>query len=177
MDATLRIEMMPDSETVLPAYAPHASFEELYRREYPNLVAVAHALTGASHAAEDLVQDTMVRAFLNWDKVGRYNRPGGWCLRVLTNACRSWWRRESTAQRWLARQRRDEPWQSGPSGADLAFWAVVRQLPERPRRVVVLFYAGERTVTEIASILNVPDGTVKSDLARSRAAILAELER
>ncbi len=43
------------------------------------LVGVATALTGDFHDAEDLVQDTMVKAFLHWRRVSRLDRPGGWC--------------------------------------------------------------------------------------------------
>jgi len=53
----------------------------------------------------------------------------------------------------------------------------VRRLPERPRLVVALFYAADRPIAEVASILNVPEGTVKSDLARARTVLMAELER
>ena len=59
----------------------------------------------------------------------------------------------------------------------MAFWAAVRQLPERPRLVVSLFYAADRSVEEIASIVNAPIGTVTSDLTRSRAVLMRELER
>lgn len=161
-----------------PDYAvPSLEFEDLYRREYPTMIGVAHALTGGSHTAEDLVQDTMVKAYLNWPKVSRYQRPGAWCIRVLTNACGSWRRRRRVADRYLAGLRRAEPVTDGPSGAYAVFWDAVRRLPARPRLVVVLFYVGDRPVAEIASILKVPEGTVKSDLARSRVVLMAELER
>lgn len=145
------------------------SFEEVYRCEYPGLVGVARALSG--HDAHDLVHDAMVKALVNWKKVGSYERPGAWCHRVVVNLCRNRARRRSTEARYLARQRRDEPSMSASSGQSLAFWSAVRELPERPRQVVALYSAGERTIPEIARILTVPEGTVKSDLSRARAAI------
>lgn len=145
------------------------SFEEMYRREYPGLVGVARALSGDD--AHDLVHDAMVRALVHWKQVSTYRRPGGWCHRVVVNLCRNRARRRRTEARYLARQRRDEASTSSISGDALSFWAAVRELPERPRQVVALYYAGERTVAEIARILDVPDGTVKSDLSRARAAI------
>ena len=156
---------------------PDLSFEELYRREYPTLMGVAHALTGGLHIAEDLVQDTMVKAYLHWPRVSGYQRPGAWCIRVLTNACGSWRRRRRVSERYLARLRRAEPTTGGPSVEHAAFWAAVRRLPDRPRLVVVLFYVGDRPIAEIASMLKVPEGTVKSDLARSRVVLMAEMER
>ena len=66
---------MPDDSA--PQYVSVGlTFEDLYRREYPSLVAVATALTGDLAAGEDLVQDTMVKAFLRWSWLQRFGRPG-----------------------------------------------------------------------------------------------------
>jgi RNA polymerase sigma-70 factor (ECF subfamily) len=152
-----------------------SGFEDVYRREYPGLVAVATALSGDLQDGEDVVQDTMVKAFVRWDRVGQLDRPGAWCHRVLVNACRSRWRRRRTEQRFWARSRRDEPSMPEPSPDVLVFWALVRELPSRPRVSVTLHFAGERTMAEIAMILDVPEGTVRSDIARARVVITAGL--
>lgn len=149
-------------------------FDEFYRREFPGLVAVATALSG--HDGEDLVHDAMVRTLIHWTRVRQLDRPGGWCHRVLINRCRSWWRRKQTEAAFLARQRRVEPSTMQLSDETIAFWAAVRQLPERPRLVVTLFYAADRTTAEVASILDVPEGTIRSDLSRARQALARELE-
>ena len=151
----------------------HVSFADMYALEYPGLVAVATALAGQD--GPDVVHDAMVRALLNWKRVAAYERPGGWCHRVVVNLCRSRWRRRRTERRWLARQRRDERVTAGPSADVIAFWDAVRRLPERPRLAVTLYYAGDRSVSEVASILDVPEGTVKSDLSRAREALSREL--
>ena len=57
----------------------------------------------------------------------------------------------------------------------MAFWAAVRTLPTRPRLVVSLYYALEHTTPEVASILGVPEGTVRSDLTRARLALAKQL--
>jgi RNA polymerase sigma-70 factor (ECF subfamily) len=152
-----------------------SGFEGVYRREYPGLVAVATALTGDVRDGEDAVQDTMVRAFVRWDDVGRLDRPGAWCHRVLLNACRSRWRRRRTEARFWARARHEERSLAEPSAEVMVFWALVRELPSRPRLSVTLHFAGERTMAEIAAILEVPEGTVRSDIARARVLIGAEL--
>lgn len=151
------------------------SFEELYRREYPNLLAVARALTGDRHDSEDLVQDTMVKVFIHWSRIQGYDRPGAWCLNVLTHACRDHWHRRRTRQRFLSHQRATDAISPGPSIEFVAFWEAVRRLPERPRLVVTLYYAGDRSVADVASIVRIPEGTVKSYLARARVVLMAEL--
>ncbi len=154
--------------------ATRAAFEDVYRLEYPGLVAVATALAGDAEA-EDLVQDTMLKALIRWDHVGDLDRPGAWCHHVLVNACRSLHRRITVQRRFLARLRRQEPATSGPTPDVLAFWTAVRRLPERPRMVMALHYAGDLTVPDVAAILGVPEGTVRSDLTRARAALENEL--
>lgn len=164
---------LPDAIAVQFAIA--VSFDDFYRSEYPGLVAVATALVGSPESAEDLVQDTMVKSLVRWSKVQVLERPGGWAHRVLLNACTSWWRRRRTEASHLARLRRVEPTVAGPSPDALAFWAAVRRLPERHRTVMVLHYAGDRSVADVASILAVPEGTVRSDLTRARAALAVHL--
>ena len=163
------------SQVDTPPVPVRLGFEDLYMLEVPGLVAVATALTGDRADGEDLVQDTMVRAFIHWDRVARLERPGGWCHRVLTNACRSWWRRRRTEARYLAHLRRVEPSTGAPSPDVLAFWGVVRSLPTRPRQVVALHFAGDRTMAEIAAILDLPEGTVRSDIARCRVIIQQQM--
>ena len=158
-----------------PLYVVDAGpFDAFYRREYPRLRAVAAALGGVD-CADDLVQDTMLRALVQWRRVSVLERPGGWCHRVLLNVCRSWHRRRRTEARHWSRQRAVEPVVGGPSADTVAFCRAVRKLPVRPRSAVVLFYIGDRPVAEVASILGVPEGTVRSDLSRARVAMAAEL--
>jgi RNA polymerase sigma-70 factor, ECF subfamily len=151
------------------------SFEALYRGEYPGLVAVASALTGDRDGAHDLVQDTMVKAFIRWDRVSRLDRPGAWCHHVLVNACRSRLRRRMTEWRYLARLRSAEPASPAPSADSIAFWDVVRTLPIRPRSVVALYFCAELTSVEIAKVLGIPEGTVRSDLSIARRSVMRAL--
>jgi RNA polymerase sigma factor (sigma-70 family) len=150
-------------------------FEDLYRFEYPGLVAVATAMTGDFRDGEDLVQDTMVKTFIQWGRVGRLQRPGAWCHRVLINACRSRLRRRRIERRYVAGARHSEPRSSGPSADVVAFWQVVRTLPSRPRMAVALYFAGDRSTAEIATILSCPEGTVRSDLSRARMVLARQL--
>jgi RNA polymerase sigma factor (sigma-70 family) len=176
MDATVAIGVAGVSTESTPLYvAESIGFDELYRREYPGLYAVALTMAGGMNDPDDLVQDTMVKAFVHWRKVRRLERPGGWCHRVLLNLCRDWYRRRRIEARFVSRQRRVEPFTAGPSGDALAFCQAVHRLPTRPRAVVALYYVGDHSVAEVASILGVPEGTVRSDLSRARLVLAAEL--
>ena len=149
-------------------------FERLYTTEFPALHAVAVVLVG--HAdSEDVVQDTMFKALVNWRKVRNLDAPGGWCHRVLLNFCRGMWRRARTARRYQARMYERDRWQDSPSADVVAFWDAVRRLPTRPRMVVALRYGADRSTAEIATVLGLPEGTVRSDLSRAGAVLAKEL--
>lgn len=152
--------------------SPGWGFDAVYRREYPGLIAVAAAMTGDRDGAQDLVQDTMVKAFIRWDRVSQLDRPGAWCHHVLVNACRSRLRRRATEWRYLARLRRGEPSSPEPSAETIAFWTVVRTLPSRPRAVVALYFGADLSSVQIAEVLGVPEGTVRSDLAVARRLVM-----
>jgi RNA polymerase sigma-70 factor (ECF subfamily) len=151
------------------------AFKDVYRSEYPGLVAVAAAMTGDRDGAQDLVHDTMVRAFVRWDRVSRLDRPGAWCHHVLLNICRSRLRRRATERRYLSRLRRRATTAPEPSTDTLVFWSTVRRLPSRPRAVVALYFGAELTSVQIAEVLGVPEGTVRSDLSAARRVVIAEL--
>ncbi len=152
------------------------SYENMYRAEYPVLVAVAKAFTGDVQASEDLVQDTMVKAYLRWSWLQSLGSPGAWCNRVLMNACKSWWTRRRLEQRYARfltglATTENTAW----TAEFIDFWAAVRRLPTRQRTTVTLFYAGGYTCADVADILDVPEGTVRSDLSRSREWLAREL--
>ena len=152
------------------------SFEELYVREYPRMVAVATAITGDRDGACDLVHDAMVKALVNWDHVAGLERPGAWCHHVLVNICRSRLRRRATEWRFLAHARRVEQTMPEPSVETIAFWTVVRTLPSRPRSVVALYFGADMTSVHIAEVLGIPEGTVRSDLSMARRVIMRALD-
>jgi RNA polymerase sigma factor (sigma-70 family) len=172
MDTRSGLMIHSNAMTTVPLVG---DFESTYRTEYPALVAVARAMTGDWRDCEDLVQDTMVKAYLRWDRVGRLDRPGGWCHRVLLNACTSLFRRRRVEQRFRSHPHVREAATDGPSADVIAFWDIVRMMPARPRTVVTLHYAGGHSFAEIARILGVPDATVRSDWLRARTVLAREL--
>ena len=90
-------------------------------------------------------------------------------------ACRDHWQRRRTRRRHESRPSPEEAVVAGPSIELIAFWDAVHRLPGRPRLVVTLFYAGDRSIAEVASTMHGPEGTVKSDLARARVVLKTEL--
>jgi RNA polymerase sigma-70 factor (ECF subfamily) len=153
----------------------HWAFEQLYRRDYPRLVALAYGLSGSRAAAEELVQEAFLAAHRRWDEVGAYDDPVGWVRRVVVNRSVSVVRRRVAEGLALARlgTRRELP--AALPEHDETVWRAVRALPRRQAQVVALRYVDDRRVSEIAEILGCAEGTVKAHLHQARQSLARTL--
>jgi RNA polymerase sigma-70 factor, ECF subfamily len=132
----------------------------------------AYLLTGEWSAAEDLVQTTLMKTYLAWQRSGGLDSIEAYARRVMLNTATSWWRR-----RW----RGERPTESLPEIAYAdpadqvlerdAVWALVRRLPAGQRAVVVLRYYEDRTEAQTAELLGVSVGTVKRQASRAMDAL------
>ncbi|MGE5228000.1 MAG: SigE family RNA polymerase sigma factor [Planctomycetaceae bacterium] len=150
-------------------------FEDFYAREFPGVVGLAYALSGNRAIAEDLAQEAFLAAHRRWGTVGRYDEPGAWVRRVVSNLSVSAFRRRVVEAKALGRIGRDETTLPELTADDLEFWRAVRSLPRRQAQVVALFYLEDRPVAEVAVILDMAPGTVKKHLHDGRRALARRL--
>ncbi len=151
------------------------------------LLRVARRLTGDPTTAEDLVQETVLRAYRAMDRFdGRH--PRAWLLTILRNTWRNMHRR---VQPQLLRSEDDilsvaAHGADGRSGAeehvvdhmiDAELVAGLRDLSEHHRAVVLLVDIDGLTYQEAADVLGVPPGTVMSRLHRARTRLRRRLEQ
>jgi RNA polymerase sigma-70 factor (sigma-E family) len=138
---------------------------------------VAVLLTGDWHAAEDLMQASLVKLYRAWPRLGTGADPDAYLRRIVINTHRSWWR---------ARWRRETPAAALPdsaSGDDIAdrqaLGALVRQalarLPRQQRAVLVLRYCEDLPEAEVAGMLGCTAGTVKTHAHRGLRALRESL--
>ena len=150
-------------------------FDELYAAHYGDLTVQLYAYFGDRQEAQDLAQEAFCRALARWGTVSTYDDPVAWVRRVAWNLAVSRWRRARTALNFLRRQRVAEPQVDGPGPDRMALVEALATLPDAQRRAMVLRYLADMTVAEIAEREGVAEGTVKSWLHRSRAALAAQL--
>ena len=151
-------------------------FSTWYEREFRPVVALVYTLSGSRFAAEELTQDAFLEAHRRWSTVGAYDDPGAWVRTVAMNKARSALRRRSAEIRAYVRhvgRERSAPAEL-PDPAD-EFWAAVRALPDRQAQAVALHYLEDRSVDDIATILDISPGTVKTHLHRARATLADRL--
>jgi RNA polymerase sigma-70 factor (ECF subfamily) len=154
------------------------TFEDFYVREYPAVVGLAYALSGSRWGAEDLAQEAFMEAHRDWARIGLYDKPGAWVRRVVANLSVSAFRRRAAEAKALARLPfgHEDPLPDLAEG-DPEFWAAIRSLPRRQAQVLTLFYLEDRSVAEIAEILDVTLGTVKRHLHDGRRALARRLQQ
>lgn len=166
--------------------AQHQAFDTHVVPHVELLYRVALSLTRQSADAEDLVQDTLVRAL---GAVGRFDgaHPRAWLLTILRNAHANRNRRRRPVllrEGECAAEAMDRRQPGAPASEDVViskeFEAVVADalaaLPDKHRAVIALVDIDGLTYQEAADALGVPRGTVMSRLHRARAAIRSRLD-
>jgi RNA polymerase sigma-70 factor, ECF subfamily len=151
------------------------SFEEFFAATYGRLVGLLFAFLHDRAQAEDAVQDAFATALLRWPVLRGYHDPEAWVRRVAFRRAIDHHRR--TARQLRALLRLGPPPSLPPVSADhIDLVRALRKLPLAQREVLVLHYVAELAVERVAAELRVPVGTVKSRLARGRAALANQLE-
>ncbi|WP_202238962.1 SigE family RNA polymerase sigma factor [Actinacidiphila reveromycinica] len=146
-----------------------AAFTAYVQERRASLYATAYHLTGDRFAAEDLLQSALFSTYRAWDRISDKAAVGGYLRRTMTNLHISAWRR---------RKLNEYPTEELPEtvgdtdemgGTELraVLWQALARLPEQQRTMLVLRYYEGRTDPEIADILNISVGTVKSSIWRS----------
>ena len=150
-------------------------YEALFRDVFPRLVSLGAVMTGRRDVAHELAQETLLRAHRRWSEVSTYDAPAAWCRKVMVNLVID--HQRSTASERRAIERLATAPSAGVDAPALAEWSrLVADLPARQREVVTLYYADDRSVDEIAGLLDVSAGTVKTTLFKARRSLARHLE-
>jgi RNA polymerase sigma-70 factor, ECF subfamily len=160
------------------------AFEQLMERYEGKIFRLCCALLRNRQRAEDAAQESLVRI---WKALERYDGRAAlstWIYAITRNRCLTAIERErsteSLSDSELASGIEELP-ASEPEPAHDDHTELLRELvellPERLRRVLVLYYFEERSTSEVATMLNCPEGTVKTHLFRARAALAEQLRR
>ncbi|GAA3224321.1 SigE family RNA polymerase sigma factor [Dactylosporangium siamense] len=141
-------------------------FEEFVRGRAAGLLRYGYVLTGSSHDAADLVQEALVRLGAGWSRVRQKGNPEGYVRTTMARLYISWWRRRR--RELLVSEVPDRPGHDGEPALNeqSGLWQALLRLPPGRRAVLVLRYYEVCTDEEIASILGVSRGTVRSQAAR-----------
>jgi RNA polymerase sigma-70 factor (ECF subfamily) len=156
------------------------AFEELYTRHATVIYRLGWAMLQQAQAAEDVVQETFLRAYKARQRFDPTRASfGTWIYQIALNYCRSYLRRKRLLTvPWLRPNGEmlelPDSSKSGPEVSALRgeyrrmLWEAVQNLSEPLREVVILHYYMEFPAVEIAVQLNCPEGTIYSRLHNAR---------
>jgi RNA polymerase sigma-70 factor (sigma-E family) len=145
------------------------TFDDLYASAYADMVRLAYLMVDSNAVAEELVQDAFVRVHAKWRSI---DHPRAYLRAAVVNACRNERRRRKVARRVAATSPVDAVDDARP---DLLSDALARLSPDR-RAALVLRYYEDLPVDEVAVILGVAPGTVKSMVHRALAQLREVIE-
>lgn len=148
-------------------------FAEFVRARQHQLIRAARLYCGDHHAAEDLVQDALVKLASRWESV-RDGAPEAYVRRILYRDAVSRWRKWGREVPYAVEAGEPGPLDSGAVPAQVDAWvegSQVRQalaeLPPRQRAVIVLRYFEDLSEAGIADALGCSPGTVKSQASKA----------
>lgn len=146
---------------------------ELFDREFARLVR-ALGVAFDPESAADAVQEAFIEADRRWRRVSTFEDPAGWVRRVAVNRLLNGQRNHRRRTEILATVVPVAPDDLTDDLLDLR--RAVDALPERMRLAVCLHHLAGLTVVEVAALLEVAPGTVKSNLHDARLRLRAQLE-
>jgi RNA polymerase sigma-70 factor (sigma-E family) len=161
----------------LRAARADADFREFVRSRGRALLKSAYLLTGNQADAEDLVQSALAKTYQAWDRIEDRNALDGYVRRAIVNTHISWWRRRRVDE-YPTDEIPDRPVADSSGNSELhdTLQRAISRLPQRMRTAVVLRYFEDMTEAEVADVLGVSQGTVKSTVSRAVAKLRTDTD-
>jgi RNA polymerase sigma-70 factor (sigma-E family) len=142
------------------------AFQAYVAARSPALLRTAYLLTGSRPDAEDLLQTALAKTYLAWDRIREREALDGYVRRVMVNTQTSFWRRRRVDER-PTDELPERPGRDATADLHDALWSALAALPRRQRAMVVLRYYEDLPEAEVARVLGVSVGTVKSTTSRA----------
>lgn len=159
-------------------HAPERGFEAVVTADVRRLYSLALSILDDAGEAEDAVQETLVKAWREWDSLSRMGRPGAWLTRVCVNYSIS--RRRMLRSRGLPlpglidREARSAGGEYDAERIDMD--RAYRRLSKKQRAAIALNYHHGYSVDECAVFMGCQPGTVRTHLERGLATLRRELK-
>lgn len=154
-----------------------AEFREFVVSRGRSLLHSAYLLTGNLADAEDLVQSALAKTYQAWNRIEDRKALDGYVRRAMVNTHISWWRRRKVDE-YPTDDVPDQPVADTSASSEIhdSLRRAIDRLPQRMREAVVLRFFEDMTEAEVADVLGVSPGTVKSTVSRAVAKLRSDAE-
>lgn len=139
-------------------------FVKIVEEEKDLMFRLAYNILQNTTDSEDVVAESVLKAWEKRDSLRNPAKLRNWMIRITVN----------TAKNMISKRNRMklveniQDYGEGESENKEDIWVLVRELKEKEKTVILLYYYRGFSVKEIADILHVPEGTVKSRLSKAR---------
>ena len=145
------------------------SFEEAVETYTLYLTKISYLYVHNQQIAEDVVQDVFIKIYRTHKDELPFENPKAYLIKMTMNRCRdyfrSWhYRKVQLTTNWSTREKPH----SFSSDREGSLVNAIHKLDQKYREVIILHYYDEQSTKEIASILEIPEGTVKTRLQKAR---------
>ena len=148
-----------------------------------DVLKIAYLYVKDQQLAEDIFQEVFYKVMKNYHKFEHLSSEKTWLIRITINTCkdllRTSWLRRVTTFGTLEEQNQtqyEQPFDMTQSESNNELYEMIMKLPQRYKEVILLFYYEDFSYDEMAKILNIPQGTVQSRLARGREKLKKMME-
>jgi RNA polymerase sigma-70 factor (ECF subfamily) len=167
--------MEGDVEQLLRARRYDQALERILHDDQAKVFRMACVMLRDAGRAEEVTQDIFLKL---WRALPAYDGRASistWLYTIARNTCLTAIRAE-TYRRTSPLDQVAEPGATSTTPLKVSIDQCLERLPEMQRQIVTLFYLQERSVADVAAMLDLPEGTVKSYLHRARRALGEMLE-
>jgi RNA polymerase sigma-70 factor (ECF subfamily) len=168
--------MTDDVRGLIDAKRYTEAFEQLLDKYETKVFHMAMAVLRDAGRAEEVTQDIFLKLWRSLPAYDGRAAVGTWLYTIARNSCLSAARSESYRRNEILDASR-EPCAADIPEPDFELMKCIDQLPESQRLVIRLFYLEEKRIEEVAEMLGMPQGTVKSHLHRARVALGEMMKR
>ncbi len=181
--------VIPESELIIKVKSGNSlAYDELMQRYYKKAFAVALRYTGNDDDAKDVVQDTFLKVYNNFDLFDQTRSFNPWFFKILINICKNHLRSQKIKRLFFPKRIEDEFYSEAGHSNDSVNESVNRherkalidkalsKIPEAQRMAIILFELEGFSLKEVAEILKIPVGSVMSKLFYGRRKLRKLLE-
>jgi RNA polymerase sigma-70 factor (sigma-E family) len=163
--------------SVQDAKRDEPGFRDYVTERSAALLRTAYLLTGNRADAEDLLQAALAKTYQAWRGIHDRSALDGYVRRAMVNTHISWWRQRRVKE-YPTDELPDQPVADHARDSELhdSLSRALRRLPDRMRAAVVLRYYEDMSEAEIAGVLGISLGTVKSTVSRAVAKLRIDAE-
>ena len=157
----------------LVAEGDEQAFGELFNLFLPKLYPFIVKFTRSEQAAQEIIQETFIRVWLNRDKLSAIDNPGGWLYKVASNECYTYARKKALSNKFSnALTMTTEPVLETQTELDVKelhrlIQQAVNKLPAQRKKIYQMSRNQDKSIHEIAAALQISPNTVKNALVKS----------